>query len=304
MDNWLKAEIFTEPEGLDSLAAELLDIGLGGFEIRDPRELDDFLAGKNGYWDYYDEKLLALREARASVTVWLPENEQGKEQLALVNEIAARLGLSLETSCAREEDWANAWKQYWHAAKIGERLVICPSWEEYSPAKGETVLRLDPGMAFGTGAHETTRLCLELMEPLVTPETDVLDLGCGSGILSIAAVMLGARSAVGLDIDENASRVAAENAERNGAAAQCEFFCEGLGKRRGQYGLIFANIVADVIIAFAGYMAERLAPGGRLIVSGVIDTRGGEVRQALEHAGFKIAETRESGGWIAYLCEM
>ena len=166
-----------------------------------------------------------------------------------------------------------------------------------------SIVRLDPGMAFGTGAHETTRLCLQMLEPLVTAETKVLDLGCGSGILAVAAAKLGARSALGLDIDENAARVATENAALNNVADRCEFLCEGLGKQEGQYDLVFANIVADVIIAFASYMKNRLSPAGTLVCSGIIDTRAEEVTETLEQAGLRIVETRADGGWIACRCE-
>lgn len=314
MQEWTKIDIFTSPAGIEPVCASLMELGIAGFQVTDPNDIEDFLEGKAGYWDYYDEELLKLRDAEAAVTVYLAGNEQGAETLAAIKQELNRLKrldedrewgrLEYELSGAREEDWANEWKKYYHPVKIGSKLVVCPSWEEYSPNAGETVIRLDPGMAFGTGTHESTRLCMQLMEKYLTPDIDVLDVGCGSGILGISAVLLGARVADGLDIDEVAVRVANENAAVNGVAKKCVFTRGTLDNRvSGSYGIVFANIVADVIIEYARSLAENTCDGGALIVSGIIDTREGSVINALVEAGL-IIDTRETdGGWVALACK-
>lgn len=315
MQEWTKVDIFTSTVGIEPVCASLMELGIAGFQVTDPNDLDDFLEGKAGYWDYYDEELLKLRDAEAAVTVYLAGNEQGAETLAAIKQELNRLKrldeerewgrLEYALSGAREEDWANEWKKYYHPVKIGARLVVCPSWEEYSPDAGDVVIRLDPGMAFGTGTHESTRLCMQLMEKYLTPDIDVLDVGCGSGILGISAVLLGARVADGLDIDEVAVRVANENAALNGAAERCAFVREALGDRiEGRYGIVFANIVADVIIGHAQHLIRSMDDHGVLIVSGVIDAREDDVAGALTSAGLVIDARETDGGWVALACKI
>ncbi|MBQ6579294.1 MAG: 50S ribosomal protein L11 methyltransferase, partial [Oscillospiraceae bacterium] len=199
-----------------------------------------------------------------------------------------------------EEDWANNWKQYYHTQRIGKRIIVTPSWEEYTPAEGEVQMRLDPGMAFGTGTHDTTRLCLELLEEVVTPETRILDVGTGSGILSVGGVLLGAPSALGVDIDPVAVKVANENAEINEVTGKTEFVCGDLtDKVHGKFEIVTANIVADVIIRLLSTVKNYLLKGGVLIVSGIIDTRADEVENACHEAGFVTEKRLEHGGWVA-----
>lgn len=314
MEEWTKVDIFTAPAGVEPVCAALMELGITGFQVTDPNDLEDFLQHKGGYWDYYDEELLKLRDAETAVTVYLADGEQGAETLAAIKRELVRLReldtdrewgrLECALSGAREEDWANEWKKYYHADKIGDRLVVCPSWEEYQPKDGEVVVRLDPGMAFGTGTHESTRLCMRLMEKYIRTGMKVLDAGCGSGILGVSAVLLGAQSAYGLDIDEVAVRVANENAARNGVSERCAFARGELGgETGGDYGLVFANIVADVIIGNAGYLAGSMSGDGVLIASGIIDAREADVTDALTAAGLVIAECAADGGWVALACK-
>lgn len=306
---WTQVDIFTTTQGLEPLGAALMEIGHPSFAITDAADFESFLAGNSGRWDYVDDSLMALREAESKVTVYLPDNQQGSDGLVAIREMLARLKsldadgewgrLACELSGVQEEDWATAWKKYYKPVEIGSRLVICPSWEDYDNREGRAVMRLDPGMAFGTGTHETTRLCLECLEDTVTGGESVLDVGCGSGILSIGALLLGAKSAVGVDIDEIAVRVAGENAALNGVENAARFFCGDLAdKITGQYDVICANIVADVILRFAPQISGLLRKGGSLLVSGIIEAREEEVGAALTGLGFQLAGRLESGGWV------
>jgi ribosomal protein L11 methyltransferase len=305
---WTQVDIYTTTQGLEPLGAALMDIGHPAFAIRDAADFESFLAGKQGRWDYVDDALLSLREAETAVTVYLPDNQQGADGLIAIREMLTRLQamdtdsewgrLTYELSGVREEDWATAWKKYFHPVPVGQKLLICPSWEE-APNDGRLVMRLDPGMAFGTGTHETTRLCLELLESHIHGGEDVLDMGCGSGILSIGALLLGAKRAVGVDIDEVAVRVAAENAAINGVESKASFLCGDLAdKVTGDFDVICANIVADVILRFAPLVPGFLRPGGVFVVSGIIEPREAEVREALEALGFCQTARLESGGWV------
>jgi ribosomal protein L11 methyltransferase len=215
----------------------------------------------------------------------------------------AGVNFSLQTAGIQERDWANAWKDHYHFFALSPRLAVCPSWETCTPKPGQSVIRLDPGMAFGSGTHETTRLCLSLMELFLKPEHSVLDIGCGSGILSIAAALLGANRVVGVDIDPIAVRTARENAANNSVRAT---FIEGdlNAGLPGPFDLVCANIVADVIIRLAPDIPALLAPKGVCILSGIIAQRAPDVLQALLATGLMPAITRETGGWIAFSCKL
>ena len=201
-----------------------------------------------------------------------------------------------------EESWQDSWKQHWKPTHVGKALVVCPSWEDYSPAPGETVLRLDPGMAFGTGTHESTRLCMELAEGVVKGGERVLDLGCGSGILAITALLLGADTALGIDIDQVAVDTCMENATLNGVEQRADFRKGNLAHGiDGQYDVIFANIIADVILELAPDIPRLLAPGGTFIASGIISERAAEVEAALDATGLRLSIKLEQGGWVAVM---
>ena len=309
--NWMQVDIFTTTEGIEPLGAALLEMGVTGYSVRDAADFEAFLAGKHGHWDYIDDEVMKLRGAETALTVYFAENAQGNENLALLRQalerlrtldaqsLWGRLEYTLGSVC--EEDWSTAWKKYYTPVKVGERLVVCPSWEQYAPHAGEVIVKLDPGMAFGTGTHESTRLCMQLMERCIKPHARVLDVGCGSGILAVAALLLGAESAVGVDIDETAVQVAGENAALNGVAARSRFICGNLAdKITGKYDLIFANIVADVILAFAPDIPAYLEKGGVFIASGIIDTRADEVLDGLKAQGFTVLEWCEAGGGVAF----
>ena len=223
-------------------------------------------------------------------------------------EDAARFGaLTLTSKGICEEDWANNWKQYFQPFCIGDKMWISPTWVEQEPPQGRTPLRIDPGSSFGPGQHDTTKLCLALLETCVTPESRVLDIGCGSGILSICAMLLGAKSAIAIDIEQNAAAAALTNAVRNGIdPAVYETICgdiledEALVERLGTgYDVVCANIVADILIAMRSLFMRFMREGATLLLSGIIDERLDEVLDSMRETGFSVDTVQQSGGWAA-----
>ncbi len=315
--NWTEVSVYTTTEGIDPVCGCLLGIGITGFAIRDSKDFEEFLQNKDGNWDYIDDDLMGLRDCETCVTVYLPDNSQGADMLsALKSEMLALKDrdensafgrLAVELASVREEDWANNWKQYFKPLPVGEKLVIKPSWENYSNRDGRTVLEIDPASSFGTGQHNTTRLCLELLENEIHSGERVLDLGCGSGILSIAALLLGAESVTAVDIDQNSVKTAKENAAKNNISEEkYTAYCGNIivdealrNKIGGGYDIIAANIVADVLIAMCPYFEKFIKKGGVLILSGIITERADEVINAVQSKGYRLIEQRESDGWAA-----
>ena len=315
--NWTEVNIYTTTEGIDPVCGRLMNVGVTGFQIRDAQDFEDFLNDKTGNWDYIDDDLMNLKNCETCVTFYLADKSQGADMLAMVKSEMAELSsidtdkkfgrLVCELSNVCEEDWANNWKQYFKPLTVGDKLVIKPSWENYESTDSRTILEIDPESSFGTGQHNTTQLCLELLETNLTDNDRVLDLGCGSGILSIAALLLGAESACAVDIDLNSVKIAGQNAAKNSISADKYITFDGniitdealREKIGGGYQLITANIVADVLIAMAPLFGSFLAQNGRIIISGIIIERCDEVMAAMENNGFVRTELRESGGWAA-----
>lgn len=313
--NWTEVKIYTTTAGIDPLTGSMLDLGLQGFMIEDAQDFDEFLHDTTPRWDYVDQAVMEkMKDCETCVTIYVADNPQGMEELMQVRQILARLKaqdpdgkygrLELEMKDVDEEDWSNAWKKYYHPVQVGEHLVVCPSWEAYDRQPDDVVLTLNPGMAFGTGTHDTTRLCMELLEKYITPQDTVLDVGCGSGILAITAALLGANKIIGCDIDEVAVKVAGENAALNGVQDRISFHQGDLTSQvEGSFQIICANIVADVIIRLSEDAGRYLAKDGIFITSGIIDTREQDVLNALEQNGFQVIERRTSGGWVALACK-
>lgn len=313
--NWTEVRIYTTTAGIDPLTGSMLDLGLQGFMIEDAQDFDEFLHDTTPHWDYVDQAVMEkMKDCETCVTIYVADNPQGMEELMQVRQILARLKaqdpdgkygrLELEMKGVDEEDWSNAWKKYYHPVQVGEHLVVCPSWEAYDRQPDDVVLTLNPGMAFGTGTHDTTRLCMELLEKYITPQDTVLDVGCGSGILAITAALLGANKIIGCDIDEVAVKVAGENAALNGVQDRIAFHQGDLTSQvEGSFQIICANIVADVIIRLSEDAGRYLAKDGIFITSGIIDTREQDVLNALEQNGFQVIERRTSGGWVALACK-
>ena len=313
--NWTEVKIYTTTAGIDPLTGSMLDLGLQGFMIEDAQDFDEFLHDTTPHWDYVDQAVMEkMKDCETCVTIYVADNPQWMEELMQVRQILARLKaqdqdgkygrLELEMKDVDEEDWSNAWKKYYHPVQVGEHLVVCPSWEAYDRQPDDVVLTLNPGMAFGTGTHDTTRLCMELLEKYITPQDTVLDVGCGSGILAITAALLGANKIIGCDIDEVAVKVAGENAALNGVQDRIAFHQGDLTSQvEGSFQIICANIVADVIIRLSEDAGRYLAKDGIFITSGIIDTREQDVLNALEQNGFQVIERRTSGGWVALACK-
>ena len=315
---WLELTVYTTDAGTDAVCAALNGAGISGLSIEESREKAfAFLREAAIFWDFADmDKIGTDTPCVKGYVSDCPENlpvvEAAKAAVERLKtlDLPVDLGsLSMTVVSVDEEDWANNWKQYFKPLNIGERLLVLPSWEE-RPETDRIVLKLDPGMAFGTGAHHTTRMCLEFLEKTVKAGDTMLDLGCGSGILSIAARLLGAADATAVDIDPIAESIAYENAEMNGIDREHYHVLIGnvLSDTRlqqriaGQYPVVAANIVADVIIALAPLARTLVQPNGVFLVSGIIDERVDEVKQALRDSGFSISEHSRAEGWNAFLC--
>ncbi len=301
METWNELTIKVKTCDTERAASVCTAAAHDGLYIEDYSELEQEVE-EIAHIDLIDEELLARDRTHSLIHVYVKDAAVLSEIMSYIGDMLTAEGIEHEMSVVGvdEEDWANGWKKHYHVQHIGRRMVVCPSWEEYAPAPGEVKMTLDPGMAFGTGTHDTTRLCLELLEDAVTPSTRVLDIGTGSGILSVGAVLLGAEAAFGVDIDPVAVRTAKENAELNHVCDKTEFVCGDLTeKAHGLYQIVTANIVADVIIRLLSTVRGFLVPGGVLITSGIIDTRADEVASACQNAGFRLIKRLEHGGWVA-----
>ncbi|MCC8123194.1 MAG: 50S ribosomal protein L11 methyltransferase [Oscillospiraceae bacterium] len=305
--NWLEISIDTTQDRLDVLTAQLTGNGVTGLVIEDEADFRRFLEENRACWDYVDDALLARMQGVCRVKFYVTDDADGQGQLA---QWMAGIDLPYATCRLAENDWAHSWQKYYKPLPAGESLYIVPEWERSAeiPA-GRTPLYLNPGLTFGTGGHASTQLCLAGVERYISPDCHVLDLGCGSGILSIAALALGAASAVAVDIDPKAVGVAYENAALNGInenhytvrsgniladATLMESLC---GR---QYELVLANIVADVIIPLSREVARLLTPQGVFLCSGIIDSRAAEVSAALRQNGLTVVDRWEHNGWVAF----
>lgn len=258
------------------------------------------------YADLIDAEILKKDKEEISVSIYLPEEKSIVEAVSYLRQRFAALGIQTEiqTVGVNEEEWATAWKKYYKPVKIGSRLVIVPEWEKYEAKPDEIEIVMDPGMAFGTGTHETTRLCAGLLEKYINCKDHMLDLGTGSGILAICAAKLGAKSCFACDIDPVAVRVARENVGRNGTGAVINCAVSDLLKNvpheEGGYSVVTANIVADVILRLAPDLPGYLSGCAVVVTSGIIDERAAEVRDAMMALGFCVADEVHENGWCAY----
>ena len=300
---WTDIQITVPQQYAETAEAIATMVSNGGIYIEDYRDLEQ-QAWEIAHVDLIEQDLLDQPRDIVKVHMYLAPDENPAEILPLFKERLEASGVEykLETNGIEQEDWQNAWKKYYHAMDIGQRLAIVPGWETYDTDR--IVITMDPGMAFGTGTHETTSLCLETLDSMVKGGERVLDIGTGSGILAIAALKLGAAEAEGVDIDPMCVRTASENAERNGVAEHFTVLVGDLSdKASGKYNIITANIVAAAILSLAPHVPVLMAPGARFIASGIIDTRKDEVLAGLRAAGLEPVEIKEKRGWVCVICK-
>lgn len=300
--DWLEITIETTPDALETLIAHLEDLGVQGLVINDERALREHLDNNPAAWDFVDEEVFSGLQGRSNVQFYLEDSSDGQAQLEEYRAALPGYALSVRRVC--DEDWLNSWKAYFKPIEIGRRLLIVPEWEPVPDNTDRVILRIEPQNAFGTGTHASTRMCLEELE--TRRAGSVLDLGSGSGILSVAALLFGASSAVACDVSPDAAAVCRENARLNGIEdgrlrvdtgdiLDSAILARITGGQR--YDIVFANIIADVIIALAPLVRGLLNPEGVFICSGIIDGREAEVSTALETSGLRILNARREENW-------
>ncbi len=316
--DWIKLSISTTTEGIEAVCAVLMEQGVTGVEIDDSKDFHNFLENNRDKWDYVDEELLKAHSSGSYVSFYVTDDTEGKETISLVNDAlnalksqdeAGEFGtLKISGTNMKEEDWSENWKQYFKPLNVGDKILILPEWETLDTPTDRTVFTVNPGMSFGTGAHHTTQLCIKAMEKHLTNGMTVLDLGCGSGILSIISLLLGAEHATAVDIDENAVKIAVENAEKNnidlskyrtmaGNVTCDEELFKKISDRK--YDIVLANIVADVIIGIKDIVPAFLKDDGIFITSGIIEERLDDVVEAYKGTAFTPISEEHQGGWAS-----
>ena len=301
---WYEGKIEVSSEDADIIAAHLLDFGIEGVEIVDEYENMRFIEGHPSNWDYVEDSLMDVQKGMATVKFYLPEDACDK-----INDIRESLkSFGIAQFELVEDDWSEAWKVHYKPFKIGKNIVIAPAWEDYSPSGGEIMFKIDPGHVFGTGQHQSTALCVAALEKHVTGGETVLDIGCGSGILSIISLLLGTNTAAAIDIDPSAEKVCLENSRLNNIAPDSfkvyigniladEPLLQRIAQRK--YDIITANIIADVIIPLVPVVKGLLAHNGLFITGGIIKDRIDDVLASLEKNGFKVKELTVQDEWAA-----
>lgn len=300
---WLEITIDTVPGDCEKTAAILTAKGFSDLVIEDQTEFESFLEENKAYWDYIDEGLQEKLQGLSHIKLYIEDTDTPR--LERIQEVTEELGLTMQASPLPETNWEESWKDSYPPQEVGKTLLVLPYWNEAVETDRRKII-LDPGLTFGTGAHPSTQMVMETMEDVVKPGDRCLDLGSGSGILSIAALRLGAESTVGMDIDPKAEDIARENAAYNGFSAPAFTALTGnvvedralMGKlREKEYDLVLVNIVADVIIGLAPVLPEFLTEKSTLICSGILDVRLPDVLGALEKAGLKVTGIKEKEDW-------
>ncbi len=307
--NWVELIVHTTTAGSDWVSDCLMDLGATGTMIEDKADIPD-PSKPHGIWEIIDPKLLEDMPEDVLVHAWFAPDASFP---GILEELNSRLeemraaqpafgALQADTRTVAEESWAEVWKKFYKPFYAGNHLVVKPTWEPFDPAPGDRIIEIDPGMAFGSGTHETTGMCISLLEEVIHGGESVIDVGTGSGILAIAAALLGAGKVLAVDIDPDAVRVASENVAHNRVDGIVEVKKGDLLKNVDAVcEICVANIISDIIISFAKPLKEHIAPGGLFICSGIVRERGEEVRQALLDAGYEILKTENRGEWVAFL---
>ena len=316
--DWIKLSISTTTEGIEAVCAVLMEQGVSGVEIDDATDFHNFLENNRDKWDYVDDELMRAHESGSYVSFYVTDDADGRETVSMVKDALSVLKtqdeentfgtLEISRTSMKEEDWSENWKQYFKPLNVGDKILILPEWETIDKPTDRTVFTVNPGMSFGTGAHHTTQLCIKAVEKHLENGMTVLDLGCGSGILSIISLLLGAEHATAVDIDENAVKIAVENAEKNNidlskyrtmagnVTCDKELF-DKISDRK--YDIVLANIVADVIIGIRDVVPAFLKDDGIFITSGIIEERLDDVKSAYNESIFKPVSEEHQGGWVS-----
>lgn len=322
---WTEVKIYTTRDGIEPVCAVVLNSGINGMQIEDDDELFEYLEESSTYWDYVDEELLNKPKEETKIKVYLSSNPYGQELFlnlkdginnlkSLENEFNFSLGsLKIETTENLDEEvWLNKWKEFYKPLEIGNKILVKPVWENIQPTK-RTVFNINPGHVFGTGLHQTTQLCIEQLEKYTKDSSSVLDLGCGSGILSIISLLLGAKEAFALDIDKNAVKTSYENAELNNINKDKYYVTygniiddENLQNQieNSKYEIVVANIVADVICAICPIVSQKIKSNGVFISSGIIKDRVEDVYKSLDENGFEVIDTIFKDEWVCIVSKI
>ena len=314
---YIQADIHVNREGIEPVLTALMNVDIMDTVVEDPADIADLLDKDQDWeWDYVDDSVIEMQNAEPKVTVYMEDDEEGRRKLAalqgaveeLKKEAAAGaygknvdLGpLTVDVYVEDDSEWKDNWKEFFKPKKVGKHIVVKPTWYDYEKEEGDLVIEIDPGMAFGTGTHETTSLCLRLMEDYMQDGDKVLDVGCGSGILAIAGALLGSPEVLGVEIDPVAVEIAQENLKLNGVT----------GVARAQYGdltkgidfkaeIVVANLMADLVMMLSADVAKHILPGGKYISSGILVEKRDQVAAVIRDCGFDIVEIREDGMWCA-----
>ena len=299
---WTEIKVTVPQEYTDTAAAIANMTVPYGIYIEDYSDLEQE-AEEIAHINLIDEELIAKDRTVSVIHIYISECDNAAEALEFLKERLTAAGIEYKAGSdgVNDSDWNENWKKYFHATEIGKRLTIVPSWEEYDNRENRVLLHIDPGAAFGTGTHATTSLCLELLQDYIKDGSAMLDIGCGSGILAIASVLLGAEYAVGVDIDAQSVKTARENAAINSVSDRTEFIVGDLAEKvSGRFPVVCANIVADVVIRLLDGAEKYMTDGGVLIVSGIIDIREHDVLEAAKKHGYEISQKRYRDNWCAF----
>ncbi len=307
---WTELTVSTSREGIEPLTAALLELGVTGFIVENPEEIEAFIEENADKWDVVDERLVeSIRAKTPNIKVYVSDNADGCALLANIKKAAARLkaaegekygSLDISLCEMRDEDWENNWKAYFKPFTVGEKLAVCPTWERYDNPENRIVLMIDPASSFGSGLHESTRLCLRALEKYIKSEDRVLDIGCGSGILSVAAAKLGCAAVTAVDIDKNAVETALACARVNGEADKITVFQSDLiSGVKEPCDLAVANLFASTVVRLSAEIGRVLGPSGLFVSSGIVDEGLQDVLNAYDQNGLEILEVMNDGQWYA-----
>lgn len=321
--NYIETKIYTSKSGIEHVLNTLSEIGIDDAVIEDPTDVEELMEKKHSYdWDYVDPSVMEQSKEEPTIIIYMDDSEEGKEKLNLVKDAIQRLkeGMSkgkfgaensfgrmeVEDKVVRDEDWKDNWKEFFKPSKITDRIVVKPTWETYEKqSEDELIIEIDPGMAFGTGTHETTTLCIKLLEKYAEKDDAILDVGCGSGILSIAAALLGMKNIFGVDIDPVAVDVSKENVELNGFSDLINIQYGDLTKGIDyKADVVVANLMADLVMMLSCDVAKHLKGKGIFISSGILVEKKEKVSKSIEENGFKIIEVLEQGDWCAIAAKL